>query len=149
MSRSLQTRSPLTLSQLAAPLALLPLVAVTGCASPPPGSASAVVTYVDESGEQQRVEVAVDSAQCDTEDPRRLGTADETIVMLVGSAGDTTMRVHLGDDLSFLAQTTASATRTGLEVADVPGTIVRSGISGTQTRISSDATLSAKVVCPG
>lgn len=107
------------------------------------------MTYVDESGEEQRVEVAVDSAQCDTEDPRRLGTADETIVMLVGSAGDATMRVHLGDDLSFLAQTTASATRTGLEVADVPGTIVRSGISGTQTRISSDATLSGKVVCPG
>lgn len=134
------------LTPLAVPLTLLTLVA--GCTSVPSGSASAVVTYLDESGTEQRVEVEVENAHCDTDSPRRLGTSQDEIVMLVGTEGDATVSVRLDDELSFLAKTTASASRDGLEVDGVVGTVVRSGISGTQTLVSSDATVSGKVVCP-
>ncbi len=126
---------------------LLLVAAVTGCSSAPSGSASAVVTYVDESGEQ-RVEVATEGARCDEAEPRRLGSPDEEIVFVVAATGEATFRVRLGDELSFLSKGTASATQGGIQVDGVTGTVVRSGISGTQTRVSAEATLSGTVVCP-
>lgn len=135
-------------SSLLVTFALVTLVACACAPSPPPGSASAVVTYVDDSGEQ-RVEVTVDNAACDTHEPRALGTADEQIVVVAASSGETSLRVRIGDELYFLAQTTATTTPTGIQLEGVPGSVVRSGISGTQTRVSSEATASATVVCPG